>query len=182
METGDSKVTRLAYAIVLVLASAWVAGVFIAPLVDATSTLAGFLHLAYSKVCHQITDRSFHIAGQPLAVCSRCSGVYAGYLAGLFIYPLVRSLFRTDTPPRIWLLVALVPVAVDFLGGYAGIFENTSVSRALTGSIAGVAGAFYTLPGLVSMAASAWTRRKHFGTNKQGGTKWSKNPANCSPR
>jgi hypothetical protein len=39
-------------------------------------------------------------------------------------------------------------------GGFLGIFENTLASRAVTGFIAGAAGAFYTLPGLVSLAAS----------------------------
>jgi hypothetical protein len=72
----------------------------------------------------------------------------------LIAYPFAKSLTQTELPDRKWLIAALAPVAVDFVGGYLGIFENTLASRALTGSIAGAAGAFYTLPGLVSLAAS----------------------------
>ena len=40
-------------------------------------------YAAGSIVCHQIPERSFHIAGVQLPVCARCTGLYAGALAGV---------------------------------------------------------------------------------------------------
>ncbi len=158
MLMSSRKLAASTYAGVLILVLVWIAGIVSDPLIRAAggddSTLLSLLAHAYGRVCHQIADRSFHIAGHPLAVCARCFGIYVGYLAGLIVYPFARSLTQTELPPRSWLIAALVPVAVDVAGGYLGIFENTLASRALTGLIAGAAGAFYTLPGLVSLAAS----------------------------
>ena len=151
------KLAASTYAVVLILVLIWIAGIVSDPLLRAAagdSTLLSLLTRVYSRVCHQVDDRSFHVAGHALAVCSRCFGIYVGYLAGLIVYPFARSLTQTDFPDRSWLIIALAPVAVDFAGGFLGIFENTLASRALTGMIAGAAGAFYTLPGLVSLAAS----------------------------
>ena len=130
-----------------------------APLIQSgcgdNTTASSLIYLAYARVCHQIADRSFHIEGYSLAVCSRCFGIYAGYLLGLVIYPFARSLARTETPPRIWLLLALAPMAIDFTCDWAGVFDNSLLSRALTGLVAGAAGAFFTLPGFVSFASTA---------------------------
>ncbi|HLG18111.1 MAG TPA: DUF2085 domain-containing protein [Blastocatellia bacterium] len=165
MKSTGSKVEWLAYLIVVSLASAWVFGLFLVPLLapdggaaPGESSLAALFHFMYGRVCHQNADRSFHIAGHPLAVCARCSAIYIGYLIGLIAYPIVRPLGDTDLPRRRWLIAALVPVGVDTVGGYLGIFENTLASRALTGFVAGAAGVFYTLPGLVSLAASLFKR------------------------
>ena len=157
MLMNGRKLAASTYAGVLILVLVWISCIVSYPLLRAASgdsTLVSLLARAYGRVCHQLDDRSFHIAGHPLAVCSRCFGIYVGYLAGLIVYPLTRSLTKTELPHRLWLIVALVPIAVDFAGGFLGIFENTLASRALTGLIAGAAGAFYTLPGLVSLAAS----------------------------
>jgi uncharacterized membrane protein len=166
MHNRSETIARLAYAAVVAVAAAWVAGAAFVPLAasdhlrDAASldsngiNLYSALHTAYGRVCHQMPERSIHIWGAPMAVCARCFGVYAGFIAGLIAYPFARSLDRTDGPPRMWLFIALAPVTIDFLGGYAGLFENTLASRAVTGFIAGAAGAFYTLPGLLSMASS----------------------------
>jgi uncharacterized membrane protein len=158
MLVSGKKLAASTYAGVLILVLVWIAGIVSEPLIRAAggvdSALLSLLVRVYGRVCHQIGDRSFHIAGHPLAVCARCFGVYVGYMAGLIVYPFTRSLAQTELPPRSWLIAALVPVVVDFAGGFLGIFENTPASRALTGLIAGTAGAFYTLPGLVSLAAS----------------------------
>ena len=156
MLIGGRKLAASTYAVVLILVLVWIAGIAAVPLLRAAggdSTLPSLLARAYGSVCHQLDDRSFHLAGHPLAVCGRCFGIYVGYLAGLIVYPFARSLNQTELPHRWWLIVALLPVAVDFAGGFLGIFDNTLASRALTGFIAGAAGAFYTLPGLVSLAA-----------------------------
>ena len=84
---------------------------------------------AFSHVCHQIPERSFYIAGYPLAVCARCTGLYVGFAAAVAFYPLMTSLKRTHTPERKWLFIAAAPLGIDFALGFFGIWENSHLSR-----------------------------------------------------
>ena len=157
MRASNERIAAITYAAALAVALLFVSAIIAAPLIESAGgdkTAASFIYLAYSRVCHQIADRSFHIEGYPLAVCSRCFGIYSGYVLGLVVYPFSRPLTRTETPRRIWLLLALAPLAIDFAGDWAGVFDNTMLSRALTGLMAGAAGAFFTLPGFVSLAST----------------------------
>ena len=115
------------------------------------SNLGATIYRGFSLLCHQIPSRSFQLHEHPFAVCARCTGLYFGLAAGMVTYPLWRSLQRLDTPARGWLILALLPVGIDFLLGFTGIWENTHWSRAFTGAILGVAIAFYLVPGLVDL-------------------------------
>lgn len=168
MKTGNSKIVFFTYAALLAFALLWVGGAVLAPLFETAPPEGGKAPLfispvyhVYGQVCHQIAERSFSLAGQPLAVCARCLGIYVGALGALMLYPSVRSLRRIDPPRRRWFIMALIPMAVDFAGDYLGFFENTLASRAITGLIAGAAAAFYILPGLIG-AAVEW-----FGTSRE---------------
>jgi len=110
------------------------------------------IYRGFSKVCHQIPERSFFIAGHPLAVCARCTGLYAGFTATLLVYPLVGSLKRTIAPARKWLLLATLPLAIDFSLTFFGIWENTHSSRLLTGALLGSVAVFYVMPGVSDLA------------------------------
>lgn len=112
-------------------------------------TLAGVLYLSFGTVCHQIPERSFYLFGFPLAVCARCLGLYAGGVAGILLYPLVRRLERGDVPARGWLMAAAVPTSVDFALGLFGIWANTHLSRALTASLLGAVTSFYIVPAVL---------------------------------
>lgn len=107
---------------------------------------------AFALACHQLDERSFHLAGFKLAVCARCFGLYAGALAGALAYPLTRPLVRRDLPARGWLVAAAVPTSVDFALGFFRVWENTHASRFLTASLLGVVVAFYFVPGVVDLA------------------------------
>lgn len=120
--------------------------------------LSATIYGAFRLLCHQMPERSFHIDGHPLAVCARCVGIYTGFAAGAFAYPLVRSLGRTDAPRRAWLLAASLPLAFDFTLGLLGIWANTHASRFITGALVGAAAVFYVLPGLVDLGRM-WRRR-----------------------
>ena len=39
---------------------------------------ASAVYVAGAVVCHQKAERSFSLAGQPLPVCARCTGIYVG--------------------------------------------------------------------------------------------------------
>src|SRR5687768_9603926 len=76
--------------------------------------ISGTLYQAFSYVCHQQSERSFFIAGEPLAVCARCTGLYAGFALTTLLYPLFISLRRTYPPERKWLFIGAAPLAIDF--------------------------------------------------------------------
>jgi uncharacterized membrane protein len=110
------------------------------------------VYQAFSHVCHQIPERSFYIAGYPLAVCARCTGLYVGFAVAVAFYPLTTSLKRTHTPERKWLFIAAAPLGIDFALGFFGIWENSHLSRLLTGLLLGAVSVFFILPGLVQLS------------------------------
>ena len=114
--------------------------------------VAWTIYRGFSAACHQMPERSFHLFGFPLAVCARCFGLYAGVAAGIFLYPLVRSLDRLDAPVRGWLLAAALPTTVDFALGFFGIWPNTHLSRFVTASLLGAVAAFYIVPGILQLS------------------------------
>src|SRR5687768_7988924 len=93
------------------------------------------LYKFFSYICHQLPDRSFHIFGHQFGVCSRCFGVYFGLLAGFAAYPLWRKIDEIEPIARFWLFLSLVPIGIDWGLTVFGIWENTFLSRFLTGMI-----------------------------------------------
>jgi uncharacterized membrane protein len=112
------------------------------------------IYQAFSYFCHQIPERSFHLAGHQFAVCSRCTGLYAGLAFATLALPLARSLKRTDTPHIIWLLLSAVPLAIDFGLTYFGVWENNHFTRVTTGALFGAVAAIYVVPGLIELSVS----------------------------
>jgi uncharacterized membrane protein len=115
---------------------------------------------AFSYVCHQIPERSFFIGGHQFAVCSRCTGLYAGFTVATVVYPLVRSLRQTEAPPRKWLFIAAAPLALDFTVGFLGIWESTHSSRFATGALLGAVAVFYVMPGLMDLSLREWGAKR----------------------
>jgi uncharacterized membrane protein len=117
------------------------------------------IYEGFGKVCHQIPERSLHLEGNKLAVCSRCTGLYAGFALSVLLYPLARSLRRVDTPGRLWLLLAALPIGVDWTLGFFGLWANTHLSRFMTGALFSAVAAVYVLPGLIDLGQSLVRRR-----------------------
>ncbi len=142
--------------IVTTIALTLVTMIVSAPLAQANghAPFAFTIYKAFSFVCHQIPERSFHLAGHQFAVCSRCTGLYSGFAVAALVYPLARSLKRTDTPRRLWLILAAVPLLIDFSLTYFGVWSNTHLTRFSTGALLGVMAAFYVMPGLVELSST----------------------------
>lgn len=154
-EMSDNRKSSLMYALLMLIALAWLAVIFLPPwlMAGGHSLSAVSLYRGLSDICHQIPERSFHLLGFPLAVCSRCTGIYAGFVIGLVLYPFCRRLSDQNIPLRGWLLVGALPMLVDFGGDFAGLFVNTFFSRTATGVLLGVVAAFFLLPAWVAIAA-----------------------------
>lgn len=131
--------------------------VIIAPLAAASghNEIAASIYYAFSPRCHQRPDRSYFIDGHKMGVCARCTGIYFGFALTLLAYPLVRSLRSTTTPARKWLLLAALPLAIDFSLTFFGVWENTHTSRLLTGLLLGSVAVFYIMPGIVDLSLRA---------------------------
>jgi len=125
--------------------------IVIAPL-TAGSHLANSIYGGFDVICHQLPERSYFIFGHKLAVCSRCTGLYAGFALTLLLYPLLRPLRSIDWPPPVWLVLAAVPMAIDFGLTFLGIWENTHTSRLLTGLLLGSVSVLYVMPGVAELA------------------------------
>jgi len=128
--------------------------IVIAPVAAARghNEIAEGIYRGFGFFCHQRPDRSYFIEGHKLAVCSRCSGLYAGFAFTLLVYPLVRSLRSAATPPRKFLFLAALPLLIDFSLTFFGIWENTHTSRLLTGVLLGSVTVFYVMPGIADLS------------------------------
>lgn len=153
-----------AWAMGLTLVCAWLVLILVPPAaksVGVTSISAPLYHF-FSFLCHQIPERSFYLAGEPFGVCSRCFGVYFGLALGFAIYPLWRPIAETEPLPKFWLFLSLIPITVDWSLTIFHLWENTHLSRFLTGTLLGVACATYIVPAAVEIARNMTYRRANF--------------------
>jgi len=124
---------------------------------------SSFLQECFSHVCHRLPDRSFHLWGEPLGVCVRCSSIYGGFLVGLIVYPLLKRRAKWKVPARSYLVIAALPTAADALLNILGLVPSTELSRAITGALLGMALAVYLLPLLLEAYVTmpgAWRARR----------------------
>ncbi len=153
-QTNTSRRPLVAWLIITCGGFLFLSLVFVAPLAAASNhpQLALSVYGPFSTLCHQIPERSFFIAGHKLAVCARCTGLYAGFALTMLLYPLVRSVRSVSTPSPKWLFLAAIPMAIDFNLTFFNIWENTHSSRFLTGFLLGGAAVFYLVPGIADLS------------------------------
>ncbi len=146
------KTEGMTYGVILVGAALWCAAIVLAPVLSVSQAFGSAGKLLYdffSPICHQMDERSFHIAGAKLGVCARCTSIYFGFLAGSLLYPTVRKIRRPAVPDRWVLLAAFLPMLLDVLSGIAGVHEITITTRTITGTIAGVFLPFVVIPAAI---------------------------------
>ncbi|MFB6097775.1 MAG: DUF2085 domain-containing protein [Salinibacter sp.] len=98
----------------------------------------------FAPVCHQLPGRSFHIGSVPIAICDRCSGIYLGLVLGVAITGWRRSVWTAlGRHGRYLLLGSLVPLGLDWIAPFLGLWKNGPLSRALTGLLFGSVAAGY---------------------------------------
>lgn len=113
--------------------------------------IAFFIYWFFSPVCHQLTESSFIIYGNQMAVCSRCFGIYVGMLLGFLTHALLRSFDFTRVIHRRYMMLASLPMVADVvllaMRGYPPLLWL----KALTGVLFGFTLPFYLLPALYQM-------------------------------
>jgi uncharacterized membrane protein len=127
----------------------WIAAIVFAPwLAGRAPRMAAYLYACFTPLCHQIPERSFTLFGYPLAVCARCTGLYAGALAGLIAYPRLRGFAGVRLPDvRLFFLLA-GPIAVDAAARWIGLWSSGNAVRFLTAFAAGSLLPYYFLTGV----------------------------------
>lgn len=116
--------------------------------------------LLFLPVCHQIPERAFHLLGAPLAVCARCIGCYAGFLAACIAWRLAGP---APAPRTRWLAIAAAPAALQWLvASFGGPDDN--LLRGISGAIVGLAVALYIVPAFDALCGEMLShrRRRHF--------------------
>lgn len=103
----------------------WLLAIFSYPfLIKINSPVAPFLHLSFSFVCHQKEERCFSIKDAPLPVCSRCTGIYTGFLAGIILFPFLKK----DLPIKwYYLLISAFPIGFEIMLEKIGIWNGNLI-------------------------------------------------------
>jgi uncharacterized membrane protein len=159
-----SSSLNLRYAVFLIAVSFWCALILFAPWLASNEHVfsSGLIYLFFSKICHQIPERSFFIFGKQLAVCSRCAGLYLGFLVGAILYPTLFKYNRDWIPSRKLFILPLILISIDILIRVLHLAENTFASRFSTGIILGASTALFVVPGILTIVLkSPYSKIKH---------------------
>ena len=152
------------YLILLLFVVLWCAALLAAPLLQSWGSPAGgFFYEAFSKICHQLDQRSFHLEGFKLAVCARCSAIYFGFLMTLLVLPLPGPLEKLRAPRLLWLGYAALPMLLDVFLNDSGILVSTQMTRVFTGVIFGATLPFSIVPTLFEAVAQLNSSSLNFG-------------------
>lgn len=168
----DRRTARTVYVLTVAGTAVWLAAAFLAPELAGSGRAgaARLLYAVFAPVCHQIPERCFTFHGHPLAVCVRCLGVYAGFAAGLGLYPLVRGFSRLTLPPARPFVLSVLPLAIDGLGGLLGLWASPAGVRFATGLVWGVLLPFFFVPGLSDLLITRRKRKAIIQLEKSGTT------------
>jgi uncharacterized membrane protein len=94
-----------------------------------------WVYAIFSTICHQDPARSWHIGGEPLAVCIRCTSIY--FAAALSMWLGLKASVR-------WLRISIALMICEF------IVARIAIDAALLRSISGI---------LVGLSAAPFVRR-----------------------
>lgn len=100
-------------------------------------------------LCHRRPDRTLYLAGAWLPLCSRCTGLYAGFLLSIAWQWFSGGRRRTLLPPRpaleISAVLGILGILEIFLPGW-GIARDGNPARLAAGLLTGTSLALFMLP------------------------------------
>jgi uncharacterized membrane protein len=99
--------------------------------------LANLVYGVCGLQCHQLPWRSFALGPYPLGVCQRCLAIDIAVLAAGVAYVIWRRPLRFRLWTPLFLLAAIVPLAIDGGTQFLGWRESTWWLRVLTGTLYG---------------------------------------------
>jgi len=99
--------------------------------------LGGAIFRAYGLVCHQRPERSFFVFGEQVAFCQRDVGTYGGLLIGGLLFAVSGRQLRLSNL-RIYLVLFVLPLAIDGLTQLVGLRSSNWLLRLATGCWLGI--------------------------------------------
>jgi len=139
VEAGDGAVSRDARIFALCLGA-------LALIILGASTIVTFaiahgaspsLRLPFLIMCHGIPHRCLTIFGTHMPICARCVAIYAGFIAGIALFPIAKRI--EERVMRVVLVVAATPIFIDGMTQAIGLRESTNPLRLATGLMVGAA-------------------------------------------
>lgn len=125
------------WSVTVLLSGTILAGILLAPwLLARRPAISGLIYALYSPFCHQQPVRSYFLAGHQLAVCSRCSGIYASFFLSTLIYLFWGKKLKNwfETRPTLIIILAL-PMGFDFLLNLLSLWDSPLFIKTMTGFI-----------------------------------------------
>lgn len=169
--TPDPRTVRAVYAATVAGTVLWLAAILLAPWLAGRGAdgAARIVYAVFAPVCHQDPQRCFALGGHPLAVCGRCLGIYAGFAAGLALYPFVRGFSRLALPRARIFAGLILPMALDGAAGVLGLWRSPIGVRFVTGFAWGTILPFYFVAGVADLVLTRRRRRSGRGLEKSQG-------------
>lgn len=93
----------------------------------------------FELLCHQIPERSYQISGIPMAVCSRCIGIYGAFMVGWMALPVLSKMRISFQNKLRWLIGLILLNLADVFGNFFEFWSNTLNSRLIFGILLGLA-------------------------------------------
>lgn len=100
---------------------------------------ASWNYRLFQGVCHQIPERSFEIGGVPMAVNSRCFGVFTGLLLFWVLIPAIGRSLSGRRWPFLFLFFAVALQLADFGASRLSVWNSSNFSRFFSGMMLGAA-------------------------------------------
>jgi uncharacterized membrane protein len=113
------------YAALLAASTLWCLSIIAAPVLGLSR-----VYDLFSIICHQDPSRSWHVAGEPFAVCIRCASIYFAFAAALWLG--LKANVR-------WLRVSLVLIVCEFVA--ARLVMDSVLLRSVSGMLVGLSAA-----------------------------------------
>jgi len=113
------------YAALLAGATLWCLSIVAAPMLGLS-----WVYFFFSRICHQDPARSWSLAGEPLAVCIRCTSIYFAFTASLWLG--LKASVR-------WLRLSVLLMVCEFI--FARFVIDVALLRSLSGVLVGLSAA-----------------------------------------
>ncbi len=127
-----------------------------------------FIYSGFHHICHQYDSRSIFLFDIKLAVCSRCWGIYFGFLIGTIAFPLLNKIIN-KTKKHIF-IIALIPILIDIILDFLNIHKSNLLTKSLSGLFFGTLSAIFlvgTLEDALSQIINNIRRRNLCSKNQK---------------
>lgn len=152
---GSARSERVPFLLIVAPLSLPVALMILAPLAGAAGLhgLESASRAFFERVCHRQPERSFTLLGSPLAVCARCTGVYAGLLIGALLVPWLGRVpeWLAGARGRITAVLLMLPGLLHPLAGKLGLCPDTPAVRVSTACLAAFVAGVVIVPALIGL-------------------------------